>query len=125
MTKRNLVLIGSLALAYIIMAAYLTYRYPEQGNILGQIAFGALLVGSATIGARLSDRGARSKGIIRALKILFASWAFSFAAWMGISVLLLPFIGFEGFELIQNQWFIFVLLGGALVASPLVASKLT
>ena len=124
MTKRNLILVGVLAFSYLLMTAYLSYRYPEQSDLLFQIAFGVVLIGAAIIGLKVSKGSSAKKGIFRALKILFASYALAFAAWMLGSALLLPLFGYAGFELLKKPIFMYILLGLTLAVSPVVAKRL-
>ena len=124
MNKRNLIFIGALAISYLLMVAFLSYQYPEQVNVLLQSTFGIALVGAAVIGVLLSKGTSKKKGIYRAFKVLFASYALAFAAWMLGSVLLLPLLGHKGFELVGTPMFLYLLLGLTLLLSPFVARKL-
>ena len=124
MNKRNLIFIGALAISYLFMVAFLSYQYPEQVNILMQATFGIVMVGVAVIGVLLSKGPSKKKGVFRAFKILFASYALAFATWMLASVLLLPIFGFEGFMLVEKFWFGYLLLGMTLLAAPFVAKRL-
>ena len=125
MTKRNLILIGILGASYLLMVAYLTYLYPDQVDFMFQITFGFILVGTAFIGLKLSKGSSKKKGIFRAFKVLFASYAVAFASWMFFSVLLLPIIGYEGFMFLKSPLFIYILLGLTILVSPLIAKKLS
>ena len=124
MTKRNILLIGVLAFSYLAMVAYLTYRYPEQGSVLSQLTFGIVLVGAAVIGLLLKRGKKRGRGVLRALKVLAASYAIAFAVWMLCSVILHPLIGYEGFLLVGQPILFYVLAGVALLVSPLIAKRL-
>ena len=124
MTKRNLILIFILAISYIGMATYLSFSYPEQRNVLFQSTFGIVLIGAAIIGTHL-DRGVRKKkGIIRWLKIFFASYAMVFAVWLLGSVLLLPVVGYKSFFLLENPAFPYIMLAAMILALPIIAKKL-
>lgn len=124
MNKRNLIFVGALTISYLLMVAFLSYQYPEQVNVLMQATFGVILVGVAVIGVLFSKGSSRKKGVFRALKVLFASYALAFATWMLGSVLLLPLFGYKGFELVGTPMFIYLLLGLSLLVSPFVARKL-
>ncbi len=124
MNKRNLIFIGALAISYLLMIAFLSYQYPEQVNVLMQVTFGIVLVGVAVIGVLASKGSRKKKGIIRAFKVLFASYALAFASWMLGSVLLLPIVGHKGFQLLDKPIFIYLLLGLALVISPFISKRL-
>lgn len=124
MDKRNLIFIGALAISYLLMVAFLSYQYPEQVNILMQATFGIVLIGAAVLGVLLSKGSSKKKGMFRAFKVLFASYALAFAAWMLGSVLLLPLLGYKGFELVGTPIFVYLLLGLTLLVSPFVARKL-
>ena len=124
MNKRNLILIGALAISYLLMVAFLSYQYPEQVTVLMQATFGIVLIGAAVIGIFLGKGASKRKGIFRAFKVLLASYAIAFAVWMLGSVLLLPLLGYKGFELVGKPMFIYLLLGLTLVLSPFVARKL-
>lgn len=106
------------------MVAFLSYQYPEQVNILMQATFGIVLIGAAVLGVLLSKGSSKKKGMFRAFKVLFASYALAFAAWMLGSVLLLPLLGYKGFELVGTPIFVYLLLGLTLLVSPFVARKL-
>ena len=106
------------------MIAFLSYQYPEQVNVLMQATFGIVLVGVAVIGVLASKGSTKKKGIIRAFKVLFASYALAFASWMLGSVLLLPIVGHKGFQLLDKPIFIYLLLGLALVISPFISKRL-
>ena len=125
MNKRNLIFIGALAISYLMMVAYLSYHYPEQVNILMQATFGIILVGAAVIGILISKGSSKKKGIFRVFKVLFASYALAFAMWMLGSVLLLPLLGYKGFESVGTPIFTYLLLGLMILVSPFVARKLS
>lgn len=89
-----------------------------------QATFGIVLIGAAVLGVLLSKGSSKKKGMFRAFKVLFASYALAFAAWMLGSVLLLPLLGYKGFELVGTPIFVYLLLGLTLLVSPFVARKL-
>jgi len=124
MNTRNLIFIGALTISYLLMVAFLSYQYPDQVNVLMQATFGIVLIGAAVIGMLLSKGSSKKKGIFRALKVLFGSYALAFAAWMLGSVLFLPFLGYKGFELVGTPMFMYLLLGLTVLVSPFVARKL-
>lgn len=72
----------------------------------------------------LSKGTSKKKGVFRAFKVLFASYALAFATWMMGSVLLLPLFGYQGFELLGTPIFMYLLLGLTLLVSPFIARKL-
>ena len=107
------------------MITFLAFKYPEQIDVLLYSAFGIVLIGIAIIGVLLSKDSNSKKGNFRFIKILFACFTLAFAIWMLGSVLLLPFIGHKGFELIGTSTFKYLWLGMSLLLSPFVARKLT
>jgi len=125
MTKRNWVLVGLLALSWLVMVADLAYRYPGESGVLAQATLGVLLIGGVLLWMLLCDGQGRVKGLLRALKVLVATGAVVFAGWFGISMLLLLVIGPEGFRLVAQPWFPGVLAGATLLVAPVVAKRLT
>ena len=124
MAKRSIILLTALVLSYIGMVWYISHNYPEQSNLVHYIAFGVALICAGVAGIFFSHLDIKVKGIIRIIKILFASYAVVFATWMLVSVILLPVLGYTGFELISNPMFGVFLLFGTLLLSPIVAKKL-
>ncbi len=124
MNKRNLIFIAALAVSYLLMISFLNFKYPEQVNVLLYSTFGIVLMGIAIIGVLLSKGSNKKNGNFRVFKIILACFTLAFAIWMLGSVLLLPFIGHKGFELIGTPIFKYLLLGMSLLLSPFVAKKL-
>jgi predicted MFS family arabinose efflux permease len=123
-SKRNIIFISALIFSYIGMVLYLSYRYPEQSDPIIHVLFGIAFIGAAVIGVFISRKFEKTKGTLRIIKVLFASYAVAFATWMLGSVLLLPLVGYAGFELLAEPIFGILLLGGALLLTPIVAWKL-
>lgn len=125
MNKRKLILIGALGISYLLMVAFLSYQYPDQVSVLQQATFGVVLVGVAILGLLHSKGQSKKKGVFRAFKVLFASYALALGIWILGSVLLLPLLGYKSFDLVGTSMFMYLLLGLSLLVSPFVARKLS
>lgn len=125
MSQSSKILIAFLVVSYLAMVAFLSYRYPDQENLMLQGAFGLVLIGVAIIGIKISMKNGKSRGVGRAFKVLFASLALVFAVWMGGSVLTLPVVGYRGFELLGRGWFGVFWLAGAVLVAPFVSKRLS
>jgi hypothetical protein len=105
MAKRSYVLISALAIAFVGMLVF----FSEQDNtpvreMGGYILFGVLLVGIAIVSIVRPN-------LIRSASVqggwprqAFGAFALAFASWMLASVVLLPVIGFAGFDLVERPW---------------------
>ena len=125
LSSRNKIFIIALGVSYLLMVAYLSYRYPEQSNLFVQLTFGLILVGAAIAGLLLGNRIGRVKGILRVIKILIASYAISFASWLLLSTLMLPIVGYKGFMLVESHIFGYILLCVTLALLPIVSRKMS
>jgi hypothetical protein len=95
-----------LAIAFAGMLAFLfVQKNLESGRLGGFIAFGLVLVSIAVISAK-RQTGTESSNIAgKASKHITGAFALAFASWMLGSLLLLPAIGYTGFELLSTPWF--------------------
>ncbi len=107
MAKRFYVLISALAIAFAGMVAFISWQYDTpMREIGGYILFGVLLVVIALVSIIRPNliRSAAVRG--RCSRKVIGAFARAFASWMLSSVLLLPVIGFAGFELVERRpWF--------------------
>ena len=119
MAPRHYILIGVLALGFIAMAWFVA---SDNGipwtQMVGYGLSGVLLVMVAIISLRKEKAGAL--GISGWLKCVFGSYALAFATWMLGSVILLPVVGYAGFELLDRPWFGVALLLLAVLFFPFV-----
>jgi amino acid transporter len=118
MTGRQRILLVLLALGVVAMGWFVA---SDNGLPLAQMAgyglFGLLLVLVAILSLRKERAGAL--GLSRWLKYAFGSFALAFALWMLGSVILLPFVGYAGFELMDRHWFGVAFVGLALLLFPI------
>jgi len=104
MARRHYILIGLLALGCIAMAFFVASNNDVLlRDMAGYGLFGVLLVVIAIVSLR--KEGSGSLGVPRWLKQVFGAYALAFAVWMLGSVILLPLVGYAGFELIDRPWF--------------------
>ena len=107
MAKRSLVLISALAIAFAGMVAFIFWQYDiPMRELGGYILFGVLLVAIAFVS--ILRPNLIPSGAVRGRwpRQVFGAFALAFASWMLGSVLLLPVIGFAGFELAERRpWF--------------------
>jgi hypothetical protein len=117
--KRSYVLISALAIAFAGMVAFMSWQYNmPMREMGGYILFGILLVVIAIVSAFRPNliKSTALRG--RWPRQVFGAFALAFASWMLGSVLLLPVIGFAGFELVERRpWFGigFLMLTAALI----------
>jgi len=86
-------------------------------QMAGYALFGGVLVLLAIVSLYKERMG--GLGVSGWLKYAFGSFALAFALWMLISLILLPFAGYAGFELMDSHWFGFAFLGLALLLLPI------
>jgi hypothetical protein len=106
MAKRTYVLISALAISFAGMVAFISWQYNTPMRELGgYILFGVLLVAIAFVS--IVRPNLIPSGAVRGRwpRQVFGAFALAFASWMLGSVLLLPVIGFAGFELVERPWF--------------------
>jgi hypothetical protein len=105
MAKRSYVLISALAIAFAGMVWFMSRQYDTpMRDMGGYILFGVLLVTIALISIlRPNLIGSAVRG--RWPRQVLGAFALAFASWMLGSVVLLPVIGFAGFELMERPWF--------------------
>jgi hypothetical protein len=106
MAKRTYVLILALAISFAGMVAFISWQYNTSMRELGgYILFGVLLVAIAFVS--IVRPNLIPTGAVRGRwpRQVFGAFALAFASWMLGSVLLLPVIGFAGFELVERPWF--------------------
>ena len=120
MTKTTYILITILAVSFIAMILYINnWTGLSRGELISSILFGFMLVAVAFVFAMNSPNnlpGIPRSGYLRYYSI---GLAMVFAIWMLVSILLLPFFGGVGFDLVSNKAFgiLWVVLG--LIMSPL------
>tara|TARA_R110002073_G_scaffold93363_4_gene218154 strand:- start:1822 stop:2205 length:384 start_codon:yes stop_codon:yes gene_type:complete len=122
MNRRGYLLIMAMAVAFITMAWFISSRQElPLTDFLVLILFGIFLVVVALVSVqRRSWIGLPTSPGRDWLKYVFGSFALSFGSWMLGSVLLLPFVGFAGFDLLARPWFIMALCCLALAFFPFV-----
>ena len=124
MTERGIYVVCVFGLAYLVVAAYLSYQSPEHRHIWVQATLGIVVLGAVIVGRNLAGYERKRSGIYRALKVLVASYAVAFSMWMLISLLLLPVVGYAGILFVGSPLYLYVLIGVALVVLPFVAKRL-
>ena len=126
MNIRTLALLGALTIALIAFALFAGSRTEfSASDIRFVIFFGIFYITLATVAMIVwGKRQVRGLlGLPRWLWVVFASLAASFATLMFISIAVMPWLGYKGFELIFSENFLLV-YGAAVLLSPLIAMRL-
>ena len=127
MPYRQFTLLTILGIAFVIFVAFAaTSEYWSVGDVLGLAVFGVLFVALATV--LLAARGQQPveghRGMPRSFWVIFASFAAAFAIAMLLAVLAMPWVGYQGFEVLlgPDHWWALPVL--AAVAFPFVRRRL-
>ena len=119
MVKRSSLLILALAIAFAGMVAFMSWQYDTPMREMGgYVLFGILLVVIALVSVVRPNLIPSTAVRGRWPRQVFGAFALAFASWMLGSVLLLPVIGFAGFDLVERRpWFGigFLILAAALI----------
>jgi cytochrome b561 len=104
MPRGTAILIGLLAISFAGMLAFLFVQPNfEPSQLGGYIGFGVLLVAIAAVSA---GRKNRTSGSSAGSKHITGAFALAFGSWMLGSLLLLPVVGYAGFEMLHTPWFL-------------------
>jgi len=120
MTKRTYILVCILGISFVGMILYLNSRKGlSSGELIVSLMFGTVLVTVPIVLAKVSPNnlpGIPQSGFLRHYLV---GLAIVFAIWMLVSIILLPFYGVIGFELLGKPLFgiIWAVLG--LAATPI------
>jgi hypothetical protein len=120
MSLRRKLLVAALALAAIAFAAQGVAGGVEPEGLLAWCGFSLVLVVVAFVTLRREVTGSIPTVAYGPLgKYGTAAFALSFATYFGGSTLLLPVIGFAGFEFVGTPWFPLLFGGLAAIYYPL------
>jgi branched-subunit amino acid permease len=119
MSRRQYILLGIMALGFVAMAWFVAWDNGiPMTQMVGYCLAGVLLVAVAVISLMKERTGAL--GLSGWIKVVFGSYALAFAIWMLGSVVLLPLVGYAGFEVLNRPWFGVALLALAVLVFPIV-----
>jgi len=126
---RSRVSILVLLIAALIAAVLLAYTHPEYSNTDRKfLALFAVAYIGIVVAAFVAFGKRPAQGLFflpRGFWVLFACCATAFAALMLLSVLAMPWIGFQGFELMFGEWSWIAMAALAVAAYPMVRKRLS
>jgi hypothetical protein len=107
LSRGHYFLVAALAVGLIAMFWFMAAEYAASGGqIAGYAGFGTLMVVLAIVNLRKgSTFSLGTRSLPHWLKSAFGAYALAFALWMLGSLLLLPFAGYAGFDLLGRPWF--------------------
>ena len=127
MPRRHTAILGVLLAAFCVFVAHAaTDPNWSLGDVVGLLVFALFFV--VLVSLLLITRGSRpvegQHGFPRAYWVVFASFAAAFAGAMLLSVLVMPWLGFQGFVFVfaQENWWVLPVLAAA--AFPFVRRRL-
>jgi hypothetical protein len=127
MNKRTIVLITALGVAFI---AFVLFARSQPGFSAGDVrflTFFSVFYVVAAIAAVLvwGKRPVQGLfGLPRWVWVVLASWAAGGALLMLLSVAIMPWFGYKGFELMFGNQSLLILIGAAVLMSPFVVKML-
>jgi hypothetical protein len=127
MPTRQVTLIFTVALAFLLFILFAaTSPYWSTGDVVGLSIFGLFF--TALVFVLLAVRGNQQveghRGLPRSYWVVFASFGAAFALAMLLSIVVMPWVGYEGFDFFfgPNSWWALLVL--AAIAFPFVRRHL-
>jgi hypothetical protein len=127
MNTRTLILITALGVAFVAFVLFASSKPQFSAGDVRFLTFFGIFYVAAAIAAVLvwGKRPVRGLfGLPRWVWVAIASWAAGGGLLMLLSVVIMPWFGYQGFELMFGNQSLLILVGAAVLMSPVVMKML-